>query len=133
LGSADQFPNSPLIGRINSLQAVDFVEGSIRGEDGVYPTVDRKGGEDGILGIEALVSLEEVDSPVNVIGLDRMPPGELCNASRSFRRALSVAGSPRSLVRELLKQIDTGLALQITHGGQACYLAARVSIRVLSA
>ena len=74
------------------------------------------------------MSLEEVDSPLNVVGLDWVPPGELCDASRSFCRTLSVPGSPRSLVRELLKEVDAGLALKITHGSQARDLAAWFSI-----
>jgi len=109
--SADQPRDGSLVAGIDSLQTVDSVEGSIRGEDRVYSAVDRDGGEDGILGIETFVSLEQVDSTLNVVGLDRMPPGEHCDASRDFCRVPPVAGSPRPLMRELLKQIDAGLAL----------------------
>ena len=63
-----------LIGWVDSLQAVNPVESAIRCEDRIDSSIDREGGEDRILGIEALVGLEKVDSPLNVIGLDWMPP-----------------------------------------------------------
>ncbi len=106
-----------LVGWIDSLQSVDCVEGAIRREDRIYAPVDSQGGIDCILGIEALVGLEKVDSPLNVVGLDRVPPDEPRDASRSFRRTQSIASSTRSLVRELLKQVDAGLALKIAHSG----------------
>lgn len=130
--SANQRLDGLLVSRIDPLQTIDSIESAICREDRVDSTVDCQGGEDGVLGIEALVSLEEVDSPLNVIGLYRMPPGERRDASRSFCRTPSVPGSPRSLVRELLKQVDAGLALKIPQGGEARDLAARLPIGMLS-
>jgi hypothetical protein len=59
--SADQARDGSLVGGIDPLLALDFVEGPIRREDRVDSAIDREGREGGILGFEALVSLEEVD------------------------------------------------------------------------
>jgi hypothetical protein len=61
-----------------------------------------------------------------------MPPGELDNAADALDRAYAVAGSPHSLVHELLKQIRAGLALQIAGGGSAHYLAAGLSVAMIA-
>jgi hypothetical protein len=131
--STDQRGHCSLIGWVDSLELVDFVEGAIGCEDCVDSAIDREGGEDGVLGVKALVGLEEVNSTLDVIWLDRMPPGQFCDAPGSLCCAWSVAGSPCSLVRQLLKQVDARLTLQITRSGQAYDLAAWLPIQVLSA
>lgn len=64
-----------LVGRIDSLQAANPLESAIRGEDGIDAAVDGQGGEDGVAGVELWMGLEEVDSTLNVVWLDRVPPG----------------------------------------------------------
>lgn len=62
-----------------------------------------RAGENGVTGAEARVGLEEVDSPLNVVGLDPVPPDELGDVANRLCRARAVSGAARSLVNELLK------------------------------
>lgn len=129
--SADQCRDGSLVGRIDSFQAIDSVEGSIRGEDRVDSAIDREGGEDGVASVELAMRFEQVDPSLNVIGLYGMPPGERGDTAGRFRRAEEIPGSPLSLVHELLEKIGARLSLQVTSSSPAHDLAAWLLIGML--
>jgi hypothetical protein len=112
-GRTDQFGYGLLVGWVDALEAVDFVEGSICGKDCVDPTVESKGGENRISTVEAGVALEKVDPSLHVVGLERMPPGKPGDAACGLGCAGPVSSAAKALVCELLQEIHAGLALQL--------------------
>ena len=88
---------------IDALQPVDAVEGAVGRQDRVDAAVDRERGENGVTGVEVSVNLEQVDSALNIIWLDGVPPGKLGDVSRRLSRAAPIPGAACSLVHELLE------------------------------
>ena len=131
--SGDKRGDGSLVSRVDALEAIDSIESSVGGEDGVDAPVDREGGEDGVARVEPIVGFVEVYPPLHVIGLKGVPPGEFGDSSRSFRRAAPIPRAPRPLVDELLEEIGAGLALQVAGRRPADDLAARLPVAMLAA
>jgi hypothetical protein len=130
---AGQRGDGLLVSWIDALEAVNVIEGPIRGEDCVDSTVERQGGKDGVPGVETGMSLEEVDSALHIIYLYRVPPSQLGDVADRLGDTRSVSRAPRSLVRELLQQICAGLALEFPGARSAHDFSARLSVGMLSA
>ena len=68
----NQSGDGSVVSWVDALQASDFVEGAIGGEDGVDVAIERNGCENGVAGVKAGMGLEEVDTAQDVGWLERV-------------------------------------------------------------